>query len=86
MEGLAELEAKGWEREGEAISKTFKFRNFSEAFGRMARVALAAEKAGHHPDWSNSWNTVDVSLSTHSEGKLTEKDVKLAGVMEKLAG
>ena len=86
MEGLAELEAKGWEREGEAILKTFKFRNFSEAFGWMARVALAAEKAGHHPDWSNSWNTVDVSLSTHSEGKLTEKDVKLAGVMEKLAG
>ena len=86
MEGLAELEAKGWEREGEAILKTFKFRNFSEAFGWMTRVALAAEKAGHHPDWSNSWNTVDVSLSTHSEGKLTEKDVKLAGVMEKLAG
>ena len=65
-----------------AASKAF----FSEAFGWMTRVALAAEKAGHHPDWSNSWNTVDVSLSTHSEGKLTEKDVKLAGVMEKLAG
>ncbi|MGR3796293.1 4a-hydroxytetrahydrobiopterin dehydratase [Vannielia sp. SX4] len=83
---LEELEAAGWARDGEALAKSFKFRNFSEAFGWMARVALAAEKADHHPDWSNSWNRVDVRLTTHSAGALTEKDLKLASVMEKLAG
>ncbi|MBY6049887.1 4a-hydroxytetrahydrobiopterin dehydratase [Vannielia litorea] len=83
---LEELEAAGWARDGEVLAKTFKFRNFSEAFGWMARVALAAEKADHHPDWSNSWNKVEVRLTTHSAGALTEKDLKLASVMEKLAG
>ena len=83
---LEELLDTGWERDGEVLAKSFKFRNFSEAFGWMTRVALAAEKADHHPDWSNSWNRVDVRLTTHSAGALTEKDVKLASVMEKLAG
>ncbi|SIO13901.1 4a-hydroxytetrahydrobiopterin dehydratase [Vannielia litorea] len=83
---LEELEAAGWEKEGEVLAKSFRFRNFSEAFGWMARVALAAEKADHHPDWSNSWNRVDVRLTTHSAGTLTEKDLKLASVMERLAG
>ena len=83
---LEELLDAGWERDGEVLAKSFKFRNFPEAFGWMTRVALAAEKADHHPDWSNSWNRVDVRLTTHSAGALTEKDVKLASVMEKLAG
>ena len=83
---LEDLLAAGWEKEGEVLAKSFKFRNFSEAFGWMARVALAAEKADHHPDWSNSWNRVEVRLTTHSEKALTEKDVALASVMEKLAG
>ncbi|MBS8227823.1 4a-hydroxytetrahydrobiopterin dehydratase [Vannielia litorea] len=82
---LEELQAAGWEKDGEVLAKTFKFKNFSEAFGWMTRVALAAEKADHHPDWSNSWNRVDVRLTTHSEKALTEKDMKLASVMERLA-
>lgn len=85
MEGLAALEEAGWARDGEVLKKTFKFRNFSEAFGWMTRVALAAEKADHHPDWCNSWNSVEVALTTHSATALTEKDVALAEVMEKLA-
>ena len=85
MVDTSELESLGWSREGEVISKTFKFKTFSQAFGWMTRVALAAEKAGHHPDWSNSYNTVEVSLTTHSDKALTEKDVALAGKMEKFA-
>ena len=70
----------GWtinEAEGK-LTRTFKFKDFSEAFGFMARVALLAEKAGHHPDWSNSYDTVDITLSTHDAGGLTQKDVDLA--------
>ena len=61
-----------------AISRSFRFRDFTQAFGFMAQVALAAEKADHHPDWSNSWNRVDISLTTHSEGGVTRRDVDLA--------
>ena len=77
---------KGWiyDPEADVISHEFKFKNFSEAFAFMSRVALAAEKAGHHPDWSNSYNRVSISLTTHSAGGLTEKDVALAGVIDKL--
>lgn len=70
----------GWtinEAEGK-LTRTFKFKDFSEAFGFMARVALLAEKAGHHPDWSNSYDTVEITLSTHDAGGLTQKDVDLA--------
>ncbi len=63
---------------GKSISQDFTFKNFAEAFSFMAHVALLAEKADHHPDWSNSYNKVHISLSTHSAGGLTEKDVKLA--------
>ncbi len=77
----------GWSRvEGrEAITKTFTFRNFSEAFGYMTRVALAAEKADHHPEWTNVWNRVDITLTTHSAGGLTDKDIALAKRIEALA-
>jgi 4a-hydroxytetrahydrobiopterin dehydratase len=82
---LAEL--KGWrEVEGrDAIAKRFVFRDFNEAFGFMTRAALIAEKMDHHPEWSNVYNTVEVTLSTHDAGGVTEKDVALAKAMDKLA-
>ncbi len=61
------------------------FKDFSEAFGFMARAALVAEKLDHHPEWSNVYKTVEVTLSTHDAGGLTELDVKLAEAMDKLA-
>ncbi len=70
----------------DAISKKFVFADFNEAFGFMARVALAAEKLDHHPEWSNVYKTVEVTLSTHDAGGLTELDVKLAEAMDKFAG
>ena len=70
----------------DAIQRTFKFEDFSEALGFMARAALVAEKMDHHPEWTNVWNRVDVTLSTHSAGGLTELDVKLAEAMDKIAG
>ena len=81
------MELKDWnELPGrDAIAKKFVFRDFNEAFGFMARVALAAEKMDHHPEWSNVYKTVEVVLSTHDAGGLTEKDVALAKAMDKLA-
>lgn len=70
----------------DAIRKIWKFRNFSEAWGFMSRVALAAENADHHPEWSNSYNVVDVVLTTHSCNGLSAMDVALARKMDKLAG
>ncbi len=70
----------------DAITKKFIFKNFNEAFGFMSRVALVAEKMDHHPEWSNVYKTVDVTLSTHDAGGLTELDVKLAEAMDKIAG
>ncbi|HEX4738480.1 MAG TPA: 4a-hydroxytetrahydrobiopterin dehydratase [Allosphingosinicella sp.] len=84
-EALRELTHWSWDPETKAIRRSFRFRDFSEAFGFIARVALAAEKADHHPDWSNSWNRVDVALSTHSEGGVTSKDVELARQMNDFA-
>jgi 4a-hydroxytetrahydrobiopterin dehydratase len=69
----------------DAISKTFTFPDFSAAFGFMARAALAAEKMNHHPEWFNVWNRVEVTLSTHDAGGLTERDLKLAEAMERIA-
>ena len=67
-----------------AIVRAFKFKDFSEAFAFMTRVALAAEKAGHHPDWSNTYNSVTISLSTHDAGGLSTKDIALAQTIDKL--
>ncbi|HXB34254.1 MAG TPA: 4a-hydroxytetrahydrobiopterin dehydratase [Puia sp.] len=68
-----------WEEKNNTLYRKFEFRNFSEAFAFMTRVALEAEKMDHHPDWSNVYNTVEISLSTHSAGDIvTEKDRKLA--------
>jgi 4a-hydroxytetrahydrobiopterin dehydratase len=75
---LAEL--TGWAEAGErdAIARSFRFADFGEAFAFMTRVALAAEQADHHPEWSNVWNRVDILLTTHDAGGLTERDVALA--------
>ena len=70
----------------DALRKTFTFADFNAAFGFMARVALVAEKMDHHPEWTNVWNRVDVTLSTHSAGGLSDLDVKLAEAMDKIAG
>jgi 4a-hydroxytetrahydrobiopterin dehydratase len=67
------------------IAKSFKFADFGEAFAFMTRVALEAEKADHHPEWSNVWNRVDILLSTHSDGGVTAKDMKLAAKVEAIA-
>jgi 4a-hydroxytetrahydrobiopterin dehydratase len=69
----------------DAITRSFKFKDFSEAFGFMTRAALVAEQMNHHPEWFNVWNRVDVTLSTHDAGGLTELDIKLAAAMDKLA-
>lgn len=84
---LAELENQGWGMvEGrDAITKSFEFADFNEAFGWMARVALEAEKMGHHPEWFNVFKTVDVTLSTHDMGGLSNLDVALAKKMEAMA-
>ncbi len=78
----------GWDEVGgrDAIEKTYTFRNFSEAFGFMTRVALAAEKMDHHPEWFNVYKTVEVTLSTHDAGGLTSLDIRLAAAMDRMAG
>jgi len=76
----------GWSRGMDgALTKRFAFADFVAAFGFMSRVALAAEKRGHHPDWSNSYGTVTIALITHSAGGVTRKDLELARVIEALA-
>jgi len=85
-QALAKL--AGWaESPGrDAIGRTFVFKDFSEAFGFMARVALVAEKHDHHPEWRNVYKTVEVVLSTHDAGGLTRNDVMLAQAMNAIAG
>ena len=83
-QALAALEANGWTLvEGrDAISKTFKFKSFIEAWGWMSRMAIHAEKMNHHPEWFNVYNRVEVTLTTHDAGGLSELDVKLANKMD----
>jgi 4a-hydroxytetrahydrobiopterin dehydratase len=78
---------EGWSdtEDRDAIQKTFTFKNFNQAFSFMTRVAMEAEKANHHPEWFNVYNRVDVTLSTHDAGGITEKDIKLAQFMEMIA-
>jgi 4a-hydroxytetrahydrobiopterin dehydratase len=70
----------------DALHRSFKFADFNAAFGFMTRVALAAEKLDHHPEWFNVWNRVDVTLSTHDAGGLTTRDIALAEAMDRIAG
>ena len=81
---LAQL--PGWTLRGDnlAIERTFKFADFSEAFAFMTRVALLAEKTDHHPEWSNVWNRVDITLTTHDAGGLSKRDIAMARAIEGL--
>lgn len=81
-EALAGLPGWTYDPARNGIAKGYRFKDFNEAFGFMTRVALAAEKADHHPEWTNVWNRVDILLSTHSEGGVTAKDIALANVIE----
>jgi 4a-hydroxytetrahydrobiopterin dehydratase len=86
-EMAAELKKlSGWSVVKGNLHRVFEFRDFSAAFAFMTRVALAAEKMDHHPDWSNAWNKVTVDLSTHSAGGLTKNDFDLAGKMQQIYG
>ena len=83
---LADLPGWSWDEARDAIARSFSFKDFSEAFAFMTRVALAAEKADHHPEWSNVWNRVDIALTTHSAGGITRKDLDLAKSIDEIAG
>jgi 4a-hydroxytetrahydrobiopterin dehydratase len=76
LEGWAAVEGR------EAICRSFRFKDFNEAFGFMTRIALAAEKLDHHPEWFNVYNRVDVTLATHDAGGVTELDVRMAKLMD----
>lgn len=77
LEGLP-----GWNRDGEHIVRAYKFADFTHAFAFMTRVALLAEKADHHPEWSNVYNRVEVRLTTHDAGGLTRRDIDLAAAID----
>ncbi len=83
---VAELD--GWvdAPDRDAIVRSFKFRDFNQAFGFMARVALEAERMNHHPEWSNVYNRVEVTLATHDCGGVSERDIALARFIDKAAG
>lgn len=87
-EQRAAAKAAGWDmlEDREAMKKTFVFKNFVEAWGFMSRVAIWAEKLNHHPEWFNVYKTVDVTLTTHDTGGLSELDAKLSQKMDALAG
>ena len=83
---LSRLASWSEAKDRDAISKKFVFADFNEAFGFMTRAALMAEKLDHHPEWFNVYKTVEVTLSTHDAGGLTDLDVNLAEAMDRLAG
>ena len=76
----------GWNEQGDAITRSFKFRDFSEAFAFLTRVALHAEKNDHHPEFTSVWNRVDFRLTSHDAGRVTGRDTALAEAINKLAG
>lgn len=75
-----------WVEQGGALTRSFRFRDFSEAFAFLTRVALHAEKVDHHPEFTSVWNRVDFRLTTHDAGGVTDKDRALAGEIDRLAG
>ena len=85
-EMLAALPEWTLRADGSAIGREFTFKNFSEAWAFMSRVALLAEKHDHHPEWSNVYNRVAITLTTHDAGGLSERDTKLARAIDKLLG
>ncbi|WP_093143970.1 4a-hydroxytetrahydrobiopterin dehydratase [Ulvibacter litoralis] len=91
MKALSETEIQekmstidGWDYQNNAIHTTLEFDNFKDAFSVMTRIAFEAEKMNHHPDWSNVYNTLTISLSTHDVDGLTEKDFELAKIIDAL--
>jgi 4a-hydroxytetrahydrobiopterin dehydratase len=75
-----------WQEDQNKLKKNFRFKDFTEAFGFMTKVAIEAEKMNHHPTWTNTWNTVSIELSTHDAGNIvTEKDHQLAAIIDQLA-
>jgi 4a-hydroxytetrahydrobiopterin dehydratase len=76
----------GWRVDGEHVKRSYRFRDFSQAWGFMNRVALLAEAQGHHPEWFNVYNKVDIALTTHDAGGLSERDVTLAKAIDALVG
>ncbi|WP_242148005.1 MULTISPECIES: 4a-hydroxytetrahydrobiopterin dehydratase [unclassified Sphingomonas] len=83
-DALDELDEWDYDEARDAITRSFTFADFSGAFGFMTRVALLAERADHHPEWSNVWNRVDIALTTHDAGGLSHRDVDLARAIEAL--
>jgi 4a-hydroxytetrahydrobiopterin dehydratase len=81
---LAELPDWTLRADGLAIERRFQFKNFSEAWGFMNRVALIAEQRNHHPEWSNVYNRVAITLTTHDAGGLSERDAKMAAAIDRL--
>ncbi len=79
LEGL-----EGWTYNDNSLQTSFEFENFKEAFTLMTRIAFEAEAQNHHPDWNNVYNQLEISLSTHDAGGVTEKDFKLAKAIEKI--
>lgn len=85
-DALDELDEWDFDEARDAITRTFTFADFSEAFAFMTRVALLAEKADHHPEWSNIWNRVEILLTTHDAGGLSQRDVDMAEAIDLLMG
>ncbi len=83
-EALVKPELSGWKHEGNKLVATFKFVDFSEAFGFMTRVALVAEKLFHHPEWSNVWATVEIAITNHAAGGITHLDLEFACLVNRL--
>jgi 4a-hydroxytetrahydrobiopterin dehydratase len=79
---FASVQLKNWNIEEKAIQREFVFKEFNEAFSFMTSVALEAEKMNHHPDWTNSYNKVSISLTTHFAGGITKNDLELAAKIE----
>ena len=74
----------GWEQDERGLHRTFEFADFATAWRFMSRVAMEAERADHHPDWSNSFNRVDITLISHDVGKVTNRDRRLAGLIDEV--
>ena len=83
-ESLAAIPEWSWDEARDAIARRFVFTDFNHAFGFMTRVALLAEKADHHPEWSNVWNRVDILLTTHDAGGLSQRDIAMAQAIDAL--
>ena len=83
---ITDPDVAGWDVVDGKLHRTLTFSDFSEAFGFMARVALIAEKMNHHPDWSNSWNTVTIDVTSHQDGGVTQLCVDFATAVNQIAG